>query len=242
MAKKLIVANWKLNPKTAKAAVKLARLEDFDGVVIAPPMLFVDVVGRHLKRAVLGVQDIFWEEQGPYTGAVSAAAGRSLGVKYVIVGHSERRRLFCETDAIVNRKVAAALKSGLKVILCVGEMWNVRRKGLTAAKNFVKKQLTDDLKELKLSSADHGRIIVAYEPVWAIGTGKNDDPKQTAEVVDFIRKFFVANHKLKVEVIYGGSVTPENASGFAGSVDGALVGGASLRPADFSKVVKLMSK
>lgn len=229
--KKVIVANWKMNPRTEGAARKLARDSDFVGVVVAPPFPFLEPVNKVLKNALLGAQDVFFENPfpgGAYTGEVSATMLKKLGVSYVIVGHSERRSLG-ETDAVVAKKVKALLAEKLKVILCVGEKKQVRSRGMAAVLHFIDGQLKRSLAGVSVRK----NIAVAYEPVWAIGSGKNDRPEDTAAVAKFIRK------KLKLPVLYGGSVNSKNISEFFenGGVDGALVGGASLRGKEFKKLV-----
>jgi triosephosphate isomerase len=225
---KLIIANWKMNPATVREAVKLARAEDKRSVVVAPPFPFLKDVGAALKRARLGAQDVFWLPYGAYTGEVSARQLKRTLVSYVILGHSERRALG-ETDREVQKKVKAALAEGLTPVLCVGEPWNVRKKGLAAAQRYVATQLRAALR----GTASTKRVIVAYEPVWAIGTGKADKPSDTATMARSIKRFRVGR------VLYGGSVTPKNAPAFfrENSIDGALVGGASLRPRDFMKII-----
>ncbi len=237
---KLVVANFKMNPDSARRAVRLARSYDEKNVVIAPPFVFLDAVGKVLKKASLGAQDVFFKNDGPWTGEISLRQLKDLKVGYVIVGHSERRKLG-ETDEIVGQKVAAALKHGLKVILCVGEGWAVRKKGKRAAYDFVKKQLIKDLSGVKSSKSRVSNLIVAYEPIWAIGTGKNDDSKDAAEMAFFIKGLLTTHYSLQAaKVLYGGSVTARSAAGFLGrpEVDGILVGGASLRPADFRHIVR----
>jgi len=239
--KKLIIANWKMNPSSVSAAVRLAAktekgaLKSGNDIVVAPPFPFLLSVKKVLKKAKLGAQDDFWENQGAYTGEISPAMLKSSGVKYVIVGHSERRRLG-ETDDAINKKIKASLKAGLKPILCVGESLEVRKKGLTAAKNFVKSQLKKDLKGLPRP----GGIIVAYEPIWAIGTGKSDKPQDTVEMAIFIKG--IAGSKAKI--LYGGSVTSKNAKNFLQykEIDGALVGGASLKAGEFNKIINSANK
>jgi triosephosphate isomerase len=241
---KLIIANWKMNPKRQPAAIKLARLTDLRGVVIAPPMLFLALVGRILRKAELAAQDVFWEEAGAFTGAVSPTEEKSIGVSYVIVGHSERRKFFDETDKLVNKKLKAVLRNKLKAVLCVGEPWSVRKRGFTAAKNFVKKQLQSDLKGIRSSIINHRSLIIAYEPVWAIGTRRNDSPEDAAEMANFIKKLLVVSYKLKVKVLYGGSVTLKNIRDFAhqSDLDGFLIGGASLKAMQFRKIVEIVKK
>lgn len=235
-----------MNPATVREAIKLARSTDKKGVVICPPFVFLPEVKKILKRASLGAQDVFWEEKGPFTGEVSAAMLKGLGVKYVIVGHSERRRWLKETDEIINKKVKAALKTGLKVILCVGEPLAVRRKGLTAAKRFVADQLKEDLVGLHSKFYIlNSRLIVAYEPIWAIGTGRADKPRDTAEMVQFIKQFLHSTfYILNSKVLYGGSVNSQNAEKFLQlkEIDGALVGGASLKAEEFNKIIRTVNK
>ncbi len=237
---KIIVANWKANPNTTKQAVALAKALDKRGVVVAPPYPFLEQVGRVLKKATLGAQDVFWADSGPYTGEVSLKQLKSLKVKYVILGHSERRKYLGETDELINKKVKAALKMGFKVILCVGE-W--KRKSLSSAKSFVKNQLRRDLRGTnKLGSYPANKLIIAYEPVWAISTGRAgaDKPEDAVEMAKFIKQLLVVSHKLSVKVLYGGSVNAKNAYSFLKhkEIEGALVGGASLKPKEFRKVIK----
>lgn len=232
--KKLIIANWKMNPASEAEAVRLARSEDFRNVVIAPPFPLIPAVKRALRKSALGAQDVFWKEGGAYTGEVSPRQLKLLGAKYVIIGHSERRALG-ETDKMVNEKVKAALNEGLKVILCVGESWSVRKKGLAAAKRFVGNQLKKDLagvnRPMKLKAES---LAIAYEPVWAIGTGRADRPKETAEIAVFIKRI------IKTKVLYGGSVKAKNVARFLNQeeIGGALVGGASLNPFEFGKIIR----
>ncbi len=248
--KKLIVANWKENPASLKKAISLARQIEKgivktgkSEVVIAPPFPFLSAVGKVLKRAKLGAQNVFWEDGGAYTGEVSPSMLKNSGVEYVIIGHSERRKLG-ETDEMVNKKVKASLKAGLKVILCVGEPaergLTRTSRGLTrnkkSAKNFVKKQLENDLHDIAFSLRKSA-LIVAYEPIWAIGSGKPDKPEDTVEMAKFIRS--IAG--LKAKVLYGGSVTSRNAKSFLQykEVDGALVGGASLKAEELKKITAI---
>ncbi len=237
--KKLLVANWKMNPATEREAVVLARASDRKNVVICPPLVYVSSVKGQVSKAKVGAQDVFCEEKGAYTGEISPAMLKNLGVKYVIIGHSERRKWLHETDEMINKKIKAALKAGLKVILCVGEPWPVRKKGLAAAKQFVKAQLKKDLKFLHSNSYIlNSRLIVAYEPIWAIGTGRADKPADAVEMSKFIKNL------LRVPVLYGGSVDGKNAENFLKykEINGALVGGASLKAGEFNKIIKIASK
>ena len=237
MNNKLLIANWKMNPQTEQQAIRLARAEDQKGIVICPPFPFLDGVKGKLKKAELGAQDLFWEDPpggGPYTGEVSVLMLKRLGARYVIIGHSERRRWLGETDEMINRKVLSAARGGLKVILCVGEPLSVRKKGLNAAKQFVKSQLRKNLKSVR------SPVIVAYEPIWAIGTGKPDHPEDTLKMVRFIRE--VAGFSRRV--LYGGSVTSQNVKSFLcyKEIYGALVGGASLKAQEFRKIITIVKK
>ena len=240
---KLIIANWKSNPNDLASAVRLAKAIDHKNVVIAAPFPFLPAVYKAIKKSVLGAQDLFWAD-GPYTGEVSAEDLKILKVKYVIVGHSERRKNLKETDEMVNRKLRAALKAGLKAVLCVGESAVVRKKGIKEAKKFVKQQLVNDLKSTsKLLKLKANKLIIAYEPVWAISTEKGskpDTPEDAVEMINFIKDLLYVKYGIrKPKVLYGGSVTAKNAKAFLGrkEVDGALVGGTSLLPLEFRKVI-----
>ncbi len=238
---KLIVANWKMNPRTVSEAVRLAKASDRKGAVIAPPFVFLDAVGKVLKHAALGAQNAFLEKEGAWTGEISLGQLKALGARYVILGHSERRKLG-ETDKLIGGKVAAALKEGSKVVLCIGEDWGVRRKGRRAAYNLIKRQLTEDLRPASRDgSLQTSELLVAYEPIWAIGTGKNDDPVDSGQTSGFIKEMLAAEFSLLgVRVLYGGSVNARNAADFLAQpeIDGVLVGGASLRPAEFRGILK----
>lgn len=224
MMNKLIIANWKMNPPTLKEAVRLARSYDKKGVVIAPPLVFIEEVGKVLKKASLGAQDL----------KISADKLKRLKIKYVIIGHSDRRALG-ETDAMIAKKLKIVLAYGLRAILCVGEKWNVRKRGIAAAKRFVASQLRKDLGKLKNSKIKN--LFVAYEPVWAIGTGKNETPENASEMARIVKKSVA---KSKIRVLYGGSVNAKNAKLFleTRNVDGLLVGGVSLKAEEFNKIIK----
>ena len=231
---KLIIGNWKSNPSTTVAAIKLATAEDYEEVVISPPFQYLDKVGSLLKHAMLGAQDVFWEDGGSYTGEVSASQLRDLRVSHVIVGHSERRIHLGETDDVINKKIKIALDKGLKVVLCVGEPIQVRKLGIKSAKDFITDQIKNGLRGVKKSDAK--KVIIAYEPVWAVGTGTPDIPEETAEICAYIKNLVSIER-----VVYGGSVNAKNAKEFLGQddIDGALVGGASLNPKEFQKIVEI---
>jgi triosephosphate isomerase len=250
MAKKLLVANWKENPKTQMEALHLFRgiagQKAYRGVEVAicPPFIYLEEIAKiHTQknegRVALGAQDVFWEEHGPYTSEVGPRMLRSLGVQYVIIGHSERRKWLKETDAMINKKIALALRDGLKVILCVGESASVRRKGFAVAKRFVAQQLKKDLRGIGGRHKEH--IIIAYEPVWAIGTGIPDPPEEAVAMASFIKTTLRKAHIPDAPVLYGGSVTGANIGSFVQykEIGGALVGGASLEISEFKKTIEV---
>jgi triosephosphate isomerase len=244
---KLVVANWKEDPRTEIEALKLfktvakAKRKNAE-VVICPPFIYLEEISKTFKnlsfkkQLAIGAQDVFWEEEGPFTGEVGPKMIRSLGAKYVILGHSEVRKWNNETDAIINKKIVVALRDGLKVILCVGEPLPIREKGITATKKFIEQQLVKDLKGIKVTKAN---IIIAYEPIWAIGTGKNDKPSDAQEMAIFIKYFLKEHCKIRPKFLYGGSVNSKNVASYVQlkDVDGALVGGASLKAEEFIKII-----
>lgn len=245
---KIIIANWKSNPNDLASAIKLAKATDAKNVVIAPPFPYLSAVYKQLKKSSLGAQDLFWAD-GPYTGEVSARDLKIMKVKYVIIGHSERRKYLGETDELINKKVKSALEAGLYAILCVGEKAEIRGRGISTAKKFIAAQLKEDLKDAnKLMKLKAKKLIIAYEPIWAISTEKGskpDTPEDAVEMIKFIKeilysKFYILNPK----VLYGGSVTAKNAKSFLEKkeINGALIGGASLLPLEFHKVINAIIK
>lgn len=226
------------------AAAVRRQLEDADGVdiVVCPPFTALPSVRTALEgsRIALGAQDMHWEAKGAFTGEVSPLMLLDLGVTYVVLGHSERRHILGETNDMIRRKVAAALAHGLTPILCVGELLEERSMGVT--REVVEKQLTKALEGLP--PADLSRVVVAYEPVWAIGTGKTATPQQAQEMQHFVRALLarLAGTAIAegVRILYGGSVTPDNIAGLMAQpdVDGALVGGASLQAHSFARIVR----
>lgn len=251
MQKPLVAGNWKMNTNIHEGVdlvIKLRELlkgfEDVE-VVLAPPFISI----HHLSHLVadtpikMGAQDLFWEKTGAFTGEVSAEMLVSVGCSYVIIGHSERRQLFCETDEGVNKKTLAALKSGLKPIVCVGETLKEHEDGKTPEK--VKGQVKKALNGLTGSALKD--ITIAYEPIWAIGTGKNATPQEAEEVHVAIRDLLYEMHGPEVvkavRIIYGGSVKADNIDSLMAqpNIDGALVGGASLKAEDFARIVKFRS-
>src|SRR5579884_361761 len=245
--RRLIVGNWKMNTvrqeatELARKLSGLIRSSNVD-VVIAPPYTSLEAVYGVVRDTDihLGAQDVFWETSGAFTGEISPYMLIDAGCRWVIIGHSERRGILGETDDMVHKKVRASLGSGLIPIVCVGETIEERERGKTM--RVVESQIENGLKDLNLDNPD--KIAIAYEPVWAIGTGKNATPEEAAEVHGFIRGILkdtfgdVANG---IRILYGGSVTPANIKGllFPPDIDGALVGGASLKADSFAKIVQL---
>ncbi len=248
MRKPIIAGNWKLN-KTPHEAIILANelkrdIVDVDGVdiVLCPPFTALADVADVLTETniALGAQNIFWEDAGAFTGEISAPMLKDLGVAYVIIGHSERRQYFYETNETVNKRLRAALKHGLVPIVCVGENLGERESNKTF--DVVKNHCEGSLKGL--TEEEVKKIVLAYEPVWAIGTGKTATPQQAQEVHVFIRqllgKMFDPDVAGSVRIQYGGSVTPDNIVALMSQadIDGALVGGASLKAPSFAAIVK----
>jgi len=247
MRRPLIAGNWKMY-KTAAEAVALAtelrdggRREGIE-VLVAPPFTALSAVAQALRgsRLLLGAQNMHWENEGAFTGEVSPLMLRDLGCTHVILGHSERRQLFGETDDGVARKAKAALAHSLTPIVCVGETLAERESGRTM--EIVERQVERALRELTADQV--ATLVIAYEPVWAIGTGRNATPEQAQEVHAFIRKRVSASHgepvAVAVRILYGGSVKPDNVGPIMAQtdVDGALVGGASLTAASFLKLTQ----
>ncbi len=240
----LIAANWKMNKTTAETREFITEfLPLVDGVkdveiVIAPAFTSLPVAAKFLKgsNVKLAAQDVFWETEGAYTGEVSPLMLKDVECTYVIIGHSERRQYFNETDEIVNRKIRAAQEADLGIIFCIGETLQEREAGETL--QVLKRQITEGLKGLSAQG-----LVIAYEPVWAIGTGKTATPEQAEEAHSFIRKelkTLYGNEAEQIRILYGGSVKPDNIASLMAqpNVDGALVGGASLKPDSFSKIVR----
>src|SRR3989440_1588018 len=248
MRKKIVAANWKMNMTQAEAArfvqsllLDLGDITDVE-VVIIPPFTAIAKVMEALGASQgikVGAQNMHWEPNGAFTGEISAALLRDLLVRYVVLGHSERRQFFGETDKIVNRKVRAAHEATLRPIVCVGETLVQRDKG--SVEKILSIQLHGSL--ATLGAKELQETVIAYEPVWAIGTGRNATPEQAQEAHAFIRETLTelsdATTADRVRIQYGGSVKPENAGALMSQpeIDGALVGGASLDPRSFAQIV-----
>lgn len=251
----LIVANWKMNPQTLAEAKRLFNsvkrgIKDVKKVevVICPPFVFLpslNLAGKssRLEAIKLGAQDCFWERKGAYTGEVSPPMLKKLGCQYVICGHSERRALG-ETDQIINKKIKAAIIVKLKPIFCIGETQIEREKGKTP--EILKSQIKKGL--AKISKKEIKNIILAYEPVWAIGTGNPCNLEEAQKIALLIKKIIAKLFSQRVSenlpILYGGSVDSKNARGYIkeARMDGFIIGGASLNPQEFIQIVKNVSR
>jgi triosephosphate isomerase (TIM) len=239
-----IAGNWKMNKTVSEARdfiraflPSVRNVADRD-IVLAPPFTALSAIAEMVRglNVILSAQNVFYEEKGAFTGEVSVPMLRELGCAYVILGHSERRQYFNETDETVNKKIMISLKHGLGVIVCIGELLGEREDGRTY--EVLERQITKGLKGVK-----NENLVIAYEPVWAIGTGRTATPEQAQEAHEHIRarlRDFYGNSADSLRILYGGSVTPENIDSLMAcpDVDGALVGGASLKPESFEMIVK----
>ncbi len=246
MRNKVIAGNWKMNKDVFETAdlingLKKSITAKNVEVIVCPPFTSLVVAQQLLKGSAirLGAQDVSVHDDGAYTGEVSVNMLKSVGCEYVIVGHSERRQYFHESNELINQKAKKVLAAGMRVIICVGETLEEREKEITD------KVITAQIKGVLagLSESDLERVIIAYEPVWAIGTGKNATPRQAEDVHQLIRKLvgqlYSWNVAEKIIIQYGGSVKPENAKELLSQadIDGALVGGACLKPDSFAGII-----
>ncbi|SDY23990.1 triose-phosphate isomerase [Tindallia californiensis] len=242
----LIAGNWKMNMNHESGKDLVKKISDKVGgsdpeVVVCCPFPMLLEIGKCLSDSaiMLGAQNMHWENSGAFTGEISADMLLELGVKYVIIGHSERRQIFSETNHMINLKVKKALEKQIVPILCIGELLNEREGKQT------ERVLTDQLENslANINTQEATKIVIAYEPVWAIGTGKTATPEQAADTIGFIRGWLKEKYgessSEKIRILYGGSVKPDNISEIMKSpdVDGALVGGASLIDEDFINIV-----
>ena len=248
--KLLVIANWKMNPLTEKEVKRLfasikKRLKGRKNIeiVICPPFPYLSIINNLLSSIKLGAQDCFWKDKGPYTGEVSPQMLKNIGCKYVIVGHSERRETFKETDEMVNIKIKEILKAKLQPIFCIGETEEEKKAGKTfhVLEREIKKGLD------KISKKEIEKVIIAYEPIWAIGTEKACEENEVMTVALFIKKLVSRLYNKKVadniRIIYGGSVDSKNASDYLreSKMQGLLVGGASLNSKEFIKIIKSLN-
>jgi triosephosphate isomerase (TIM) len=244
----LIVGNWKMNLLTSEAEELALWVKEFVEeikdvkVVLAPSFTLLHSVNHTLSGSKVGLasQNFYFERKGAYTGEVSPDMLKDAGCKYAIVGHSERRQLFSETDELINKKILGALSNNISAILCVGETEKQRMSGETH--NIIRSQINKALEGLDVQQLDE--VVIAYEPIWAIGTGENATVEQAAEIHGFIRKIVAENFKKKkakpLTILYGGSVTSQNSRELLKNdeIDGVLVGGASLNIHSFCDIIK----
>jgi len=248
MRKTIVAGNWKMNKDLNESVTLVSEIKNLlgennnAGVIICPPYTSLETVNTLIKdtNIGLGAQNMCAADSGAFTGAISASMIKSVGCEYVILGHSERRTIFGETDELINAKIKKALENSLIPIFCIGETLEERESG--EMKNVIERQVKEGLKDI---SADQlSEMIVAYEPVWAIGTGKTASPEQAQEVHQFIRGLLTEMYSVEfadnVTIQYGGSVKPENAKELLSQpdIDGALVGGACLKADSFVAIVK----
>ncbi len=249
MRKKVIAGNWKMHNDLSESQNLISKLKSgLSGkkyncdVIICPPYTSLGEASSLLKGTPvkLGAQNMYFQESGAYTGEISAKMLKSVGCEYVILGHSERRTIFKETDGLINEKIKAALEAGLKPIFCIGETLEERESG--KEKEVLKTQLSGGLDEISLDEMK--QIIIAYEPVWAIGTGKTATPAQAEEMHEYIRNYiqddFTPETAENLIIQYGGSVKPDNARELLSQkdIDGALVGGACLKADSFIGIIE----
>ena len=246
MRKPIITGNWKMNKTPKETAELMNQLKPLVAqaeceVVVCPPAVCLAAAAEALKGSniKLGAQNVHWARSGAFTGEISADMLKALDVEYVILGHSERRQYFGETDEGVNKRALFALSNGLIPIICVGESLEQREKGVTA--EVVSSQVREALKGFTAENA--ADTVIAYEPIWAIGTGKTATSEQANEVImqirGVVRELFGEETAEKTRIQYGGSMNPKNASELMGmsDIDGGLIGGASLKAEDFAAVV-----
>lgn len=246
--KKFVAGNWKMNTtqasgvELAKALVKEVGNLDAVDIAVCPPFVYLAAVAEAVKgsRIAVGAQNLYFENEGAFTGEISSSMLKDVGCKYVILGHSERRHLLGESDELINRKNLKALSAGLLPIFCVGELLEERNAGKT--NDVVRRQVQIGMEGI--NAQDALKVTIAYEPVWAIGTGVTATPQQAQDVHAFIRGLLKDKYGIEVanaiRIQYGGSVKPGNAKELLGQadIDGALVGGASLKAADFVGIIK----
>ena len=248
MRRKVIAGNWKMNNDISATISLITEIKKGVNdqtkavVIVCPPFTSLETTQTLLKDSQIkyGAQNMYFEESGAFTGEISPLMLKSVGCEYVILGHSERRTIFHETDSIINKKIKTAVKHNLKPIFCIGETLEEREKGITF--EVCERQVRQGLEGL--SESELSNLIIAYEPVWAIGTGKTATSQQAEEVHLFIRnlvaKLFSKNLADNLVIQYGGSVKPENAKELLSQpdVDGALVGGACLKADSFLKIIE----
>ncbi len=251
MRKNIVAGNWKMHMNLSETIQLISeikkKVEDLNtncGVIICPPFTSLDAAAAMIKdsRIKLGAQNMHYENKGAFTGEVSADMLMSVGCEFVILGHSERRTIFKESDELINKKIHAAISAGLTPIFCIGETLDEREKGITF--DVVKRQMNIGLENVSSENAE--RMIIAYEPVWAIGTGKTASPQQAEEVHAYLRnlltEIYDSNTANEITIQYGGSVKPDNANELFSqpNIDGGLIGGACLKADSFVDIISAM--
>lgn len=248
----VIAGNWKMYKSNSEAKELVEELKNKTNdiiktrMIVCPPYTALSIAAELVKgtNIQVGAQNMYWEQQGAFTGEISTEMIKSTGATFVLIGHSERRQFFGETDETVNKKLKAALQSGLNPIVCIGETLEERESGVT--NDIVGKQVEKALADISTESMK--KVVLAYEPIWAIGTGKTATPQQAQDVHKFIRsvlyKLYGSEVGNEIVIQYGGSVKPENATELLSQpdIDGALVGGACLKAESFSEIIKAAEK
>ncbi len=246
MKKNFIIANWKCNPTTLTEAKRLfnsyssQKIKNNTQLIICPPFIYLEALSRIAKKISIGAQDSFWEEKGAYTGQISPVMLKNLGVKYVILGHSERRKYASETDELINKKLKMALGVGLKAILCVGETLEEKKRG--TMHNILSHQTHKALQGVNRKQIKN--LIIAYEPIWAIGTGKACSIQDAISAGLFIKRIIFSRFGRKTAdelvILYGGSVNSQNYAAYIkeAALRGLLIGGASLDAREFIKIIE----
>jgi triosephosphate isomerase len=247
--KPIVAGNWKMHNNTVESrnlireiVNKVKNTGKQCDIIVAPPFTSISCAVEEAKGSIIQIsaQDIFWEDKGAFTGEISGPMLKEIGCSYVIIGHSERRQYFNETDEKVNKKIGASIKNGLIPIFCLGETLTEREAGTTF--NVLKRQLVQGLNAIEIQNPVH--FVIAYEPVWAIGTGKTASPEQAQEAHAFLRRELTnlrgESFAVQTRILYGGSVKPDNAKELMScpDIDGGLIGGASLKAVDFVGIIE----
>lgn len=247
--KPIVAGNWKMHNNTAETrnlirgiVEKAKNISEQCEIIVAPPFTSIACAVQEAKGSIIQIsaQDLFWEDRGAFTGEISGPMLKEIGCSHVIIGHSERRQYFNETDETVNKKIGASIKNGLIPIFCLGETLAEREAGTTF--NILQRQLAHGLVDIEIQNPVN--FVIAYEPVWAIGTGKTASPEQAQEAHAFLRKELAnlrgENFAVHTRILYGGSVKPDNSAELMGcpDIDGGLIGGASLKVMDFIGIIE----
>lgn len=235
--KKIIIGNWKMNPKTLKDAEQLCVSLGTSGMHIAPPSVFLHSLAKKFPKISFGAQSISSKDSGAYTGEISFSMIESCGAQFVLVGHSECRARG-EGDEDIREKLKMLVKKQIGVVLCVGEPYAIRKKGMSAVERFLEKQLS----VLEGLSFHPQKLIIAYEPIWAIGSGIAETPEGAAMIASFIGSFLEMQNKKMFSVLYGGSVSPKNISAFLkeDEIGGVLIGGASVKKSELTSILRVI--